>query len=352
MTSQEQRTDQHLILDALCHAYGHLLEHLDTFDEADPKWDAYQLATRCVNQAACNFGQSPVRIDSVSTLCEDLLRRIEGELNSKLPGGSPVFPVFRAYREAVLDSPPPAQINLGHYQEIGERLSRDCYQAYVPDSLHLARPARLVIMPRNQQRFKSRPDKQGGDSTIIFEFATDKFTFDTFVNLSFYFFHEYFSHIHSAEMFAEGSHAPTAFEDGWLLYAAHQFYCQKLVHPSLPGLICPGYRGDYASKYVHDAVWLGENRSVRFGHQRAGDLEMLAGSDLFWRVTLKLASVPYHHLPGCLDLHHEFLGRMKTWLRRMRILPPAEKDEALDLMDLILQDDEPVWDLLELLLEK
>jgi len=356
MTDQEQWAKQRLMLDAICHAYEHLLGYLDAFDEAvgsHPDWDGYRLVSQCVNPAVARFGRSPIDAESVSTLCEDLLRRLRGLLHAELPGDSPVFRVFEAYHEAVLGSAPPSPADLVQYQEIGERLSRDCYlQAWASDSPNLARPVELVIEPRNRQRFASRPDKRGGISTITFEFATAEFTFDTFVNLPFYFLHEYFSHIHSAEMHAERFGVPAPFEDGWLLYAAHQFYCQNLMAFPCPlEISCPDYRRLYVSKYIYEATSLDKGWAVRFGYQQAENFEALAGSDLFWLLTLKLASVPYHHLSGCPDVQHEFLIRMRAWLRWLAIQSPATRSDALALLDMALQDEtEPIRNLLDLLM--
>jgi hypothetical protein len=350
MTDEEQQAKQHLMLDALCHAYEHLLEHVDAFDEAvgfHPDWDGYRLVSQCVNPAVARFGRSPIDTKSVSTLCADLLRRLKGFLDGELPGDSPVFPVFETYQGAVLGSPPPSPADLVQYQEIGERLSKDCYlKVCASDSPNLARLAELIIKPRNRQRFKSRPDKRDGVSAIVFEFAAHEFTFDTFVNLPFFFFHEYFSHIHSSEMYAERFSVPAPFEDGWLLYAAHQFYRQNLI--AFP---CPDYRRFCVGKYIYEATSLDRGVAVRFGYQQAESFEELAGSELFWQLTLKLASVHYYHLPGCPDLHHEFLIRLKDWLRRVTIISSDERNEALGLLDLALQDEaEPVRSLLDLLI--
>jgi hypothetical protein len=78
-------------------------------------------------------------------------------------------------------------------------------------------------------------------------------------------------------------------------------------------------------------------------------LELLAGSKRFWQMTLKLALLPYNHLPAHPDLHHEFLIRMKGWLRHQKKLSPEEREENLEWLDMAVQADEPIQTLFELL---
>jgi hypothetical protein len=144
-------------------------------------------------------------------------------------------------------------------------------------------------------------------------------------------------------MSSEHSQVYTPFADGWLLYAAYQFYHQKIDLPYAD------YRRYYANKYWHDATSLDGNNWVRFGSQQAEALELLAGSKRFWQMTLKLALLPHNHLPAHLDLHHEFLIRMKGWLRYQEKLSPEEREENLEWLDLGVQADEPIQTLFELL---
>ncbi len=358
MTDWEQWSEQHLMLDAFCHAYEHLLEHLAAFDEAvsiHPDWDGYRLVKQCVNPAAAKFGRMLIDTEDVSVLCADLLHRLKGLLDAELPPHSPLLPVFETYREAVLDSAPLASTDLVQYQQLGEELSQECYrQVCTPDSPNLSRPTELVIKLRNRQNFASHPRKKDGISTIIFEFATGEFDFNSFINLPFFFLHEYFSHIHSAEMYAEKQSGAFAdFEDGWLLYAAYQFYRQVLTtSPDLLEISHPDSRKIYAAKYIYQATALDKNRAIRLGYHLAENFEELAGPERFWQLTLQLALTPYDHLPGCLDLQLEFLMRLKTWLRRLAIRPGTEKSEAIELLDLALEDEtEPIQSLLEVLVE-
>lgn len=348
MTDQDQqRSSHHLKLSALCHAYEHLFAYLDDFDDAisfHQHWDVYRLVSECINEAAKEFGASPAETENVSTLCQDLIERLGASLRLKLTRDSPVFTVFEKYKESVIGSSLSDEPNVTQHLAMGERLSKECYCQYCkPDIPNLLRPAELVLTPRNSQRFWTEPDKSGGVSRVCFEFALHKLTFDTFVNLPFYFFHEFFSHVHSAEMSSEHSQVYTPFADGWLLYAAYEFYLQKTDLPFAD------YRRYYAKKYWHDAISLDGNNWVRFGSQQAEALEFLAGSNRFWQMTLKLALLPYNHLPAHPDLHHEFLIRMKGWLRHQKKLSPEEREENLEWLDLAVQTDEPIQTLFELL---
>ncbi len=86
------------------------------------------------------------------------------------------------------------------------------------------------------------------------------------------FFIEFFSHIHSAEMSSEHSQVYTPFADGWLLYAAYQFYLQKTDLPFAD------YRRYYAKKYWHDATSLDGNNG---GSHHIFCLGVIAGGEGF-----------------------------------------------------------------------
>jgi len=344
------------MLDTFCHVYGILLDYFYDFDDAvypHSAWDGYRVVGDCINSAAQRFGRLPVESIEPVVLCEDLLGRIEGSFSLQFPSTSPVFSVLAAFKDAVLSVriPSPADIDLFH--DIGEKLSAECYRLIcLPDSPNLCRPTNLVIVPSNRQRFSCQPNKRGGTSTITFEFSTSEFTFESFVNLPFYFLHEYLSHIHSAELFAEEgcSEASPPFEDGWLLYAAQRFYCQRLWHDLPSSLSHLEHRDHYATKYISQVTEGSRNIWVQLGYQQAKNFEKIVGSDLFWKVTLLLATSPFNHLLECADLHQEFMVRIKPWIRRMSTLPDEKRSEGIELMTLAVEDSEPIRSLIDILL--
>ena len=343
------------MLDAFCHVYSILLDHLDDFDGADypdSAWDGYRVVTECINPAAQKFGTSPVESIEPIVLCKDLLDRIEGSFSLQFPKTSPVFSALAEFKDAVLNVAIASPADIDLFRDIGENLSVDCYSLVCPpDSPNLCRPTDLAIVPKNQQKFCCQPNKRGGTSTITFEFCTSEFTFDSFVNLPFCFLHEYLSHVHSAELFAEqaGSEASPPFEDGWLLYAAQRFYCQRLWHdPSSSSLSYPNLREYYANKYIYQVTGDSGKVMVQHGYQQAKMFENIVGADLFWKVTLLLAMSPFNHLPGWADLHHEFMISIKPWIRRMSALPDEERSEGIGLITLAVEGAEPIRSLLDL----
>ena len=357
------------ILDVFCHVYGILLDYFDDFDDAvysHSAWDGYRVVGDCINSAAQRFGRLPVESIEPVVLCEDLLGRIEGSFSLQFPSTSPVFSVLAAFKDAVLSVriPSPADIDLFH--DIGEKLSVECYRLICPpDSPNLCRPTNLVIVPSNRQRFSCQSNKRGGTSTITFGFSTSEFTFESFVNLPFYFLHEYLSHVHSAELFAEEgcSEASPPFEDGWLLYAAKRFYCQRLWHDLPSSLSHSVHREHYVTKYMYQVTGVTEKevteasrkkgsreKWVRLGCQQAENFKKIVGSDLFWKVTLLLATSPFNHLPKCADLHLEFMIRIKPWIRRMSTFPDEKRTEGIELITLAVEDTEPIRSLIDILL--
>jgi hypothetical protein len=261
-----------------------------------------------------------------------------------------VFSVLATFRDAALDMaiPTPADIDL--FRDIGENLSLDCYQLiYPPNCPNLCRLVDFIMIPSNQQKFGCQPNKRGGISTITIAFCTSAFTFDSFINLPFNFLHEYLSHAHTAELFAEEgcSESPPPFEDGWLLYAAKQVYCHWLWHDLPTSLSHPDHREYYVKKYLsQETTESGRKKWVQLGYRQAEIFEEMIGSDLFWKVTLPLAMCPFNHLPECADLHGEFMIRIKPWIRRMSDLPDEKRSEEIELIALAMEDAEPIHSLI------
>ena len=343
------------MLDAFCHVYGTLLDYFDDFDDAVysfSAWDGYRVIRDCINPAAQRFGGLPVESIESIVLCKDLLGRIEGGLSLEFPSPSPVFSVLAAFKDAVRGVAIPPSADIDFFRDIGENLSIDCYQSICPpDSPNLCRPTDFFIVPGNQQKFCCQPNKRGGTSTITFEFSTSEFTFESFVNLPFYFLHEYLSHAHTAELFAEErcSETPPPFEDGWLLYAAKQVYCQWLWHDLPSSLSHPDHREYYATKYISQVTEGSKRKWVGLGYRQAEIFEEMVGSDLFWKVTLLLATCPFNHLPECANLHGEFMIRIRPRIRRMSNLPDERRSEDIGLIALAMKDTEPIRSLIDIL---
>ena len=346
------------LLDVFCHCYEKLLDHLDALHDAtqaDPEWSEYRIVKECVDPATKAFGSSlPESLDLLA-LCDSFLKRIRGFTNGEVGDSLPVAEVFAECQAAARASPVAPQVDLTRWQRLGEELSRECYRAILPaDSPSLTRAVKPVrIEPSNEQKVRCVPRKAAGKSEIIFCFAPDQFTLQSYVNLPFYFFHEYLSHLHTAPLFAESDPCPKPFEEGWLLYLAYELYCHRLLNEPHPALTHHKHREHYAGRYCQEQNDDASRESwVPFGYELARRFEAVVGPDLFRDVTLLVAISPYHHFaPAIPDLHDEFISRVKRWLDKMATLSAEQKENKIKRLTREIQTEEAIRRLFEFLIE-
>ncbi len=348
------------LLDVFCHCYGALLDHLDALDEATAShlhWDVYRVVRECVDKATGTFGSSFPETSDLIALCDDFVTRAGGFVVGQLGSDSPVTETLAGCKAAVLGSSVPSAVDLTSWQRLGEELSRECYQKVLPpDSPNLTRTVKPVsIVADNVQRVYCVPRKNGGESEITFHFASKRFTFKSYLNLPFYFFHEYLSHLHTAPLFGEHQPGPKSFEDGWLLYFAGRAYCHRLLIDPHPSLTQHLYREHYAERYLEDQA--GENARqpwVSFGYEQARRFETVLtvfDPEMFEKVTLLVATSPYHYFPGIPDLHGEFVKRVKGWLVKTATLSAEDRRAKVRYLAAALKRDDPLKRLFDFLVE-
>ena len=345
------------LLDVFCHCYGLLLDHLDYLDgavSAHHGWDGYRLVRECVDTAANRLGSTLPETTDRWALCEDFLRRIRGAMEHNLPADSPAFAAFSDYAaavEAISDVP---CSDLTEWQCVGEELSRVCYCRHLPaDAPALSISVEGVeLTPTAKMAFCAEPQKEQGRGEITFGFAPDCFIFAGYVNLPFYFFHEYLSHLHSAPMFSEHCGAPDhPFTEGWLLYYARLAYWRALFHEPHPALCHPLHRDHYAERYFQATLDPVKKPLIHMGFQQARRFANLVGEAHFEQVTLLVTSTPYNvFTPLAPDLHGEFVRRMQDWLRRVATLSPQEREGRIAGLDALLDRHDPVRGLMEWLI--
>lgn len=347
------------LLDVFCHCYGLLLEHLDFLDGAvgaHHGWDSYRLVCECVDIAANRLGGTFPETTDRRALCEDFLRRIRGAMDTYLPGGSPALDAFGVCAEAMYSAPIDSPVNLADWQHAGEELSRACYCRHLPaDAPTLSLSVGPVdLTPSARSKPDAVPEKAESRGTIIFGFAADRFTFADYVNLPFFFLHEYLSHLHSAPTFSEhhGSQDPP-FTEGWLMYYARQAYRCALFHDSHPALGHPLHRDHYVARYLHSALDEQTRMMTCRGYELGRQFANLVGEPRFERVTLLVASTPYDvFTPLAPDLHGEFVRRARDWLRRVATLSPHEREGCVATLDAVLAGADPVRRLMEWLIRR
>jgi len=194
----------------------------------------------------------------------------------------------------------PTQVDLTSWQQIGEELSKDCYQDVLPTtSPNLTRVvAPVCIEPSGIEYVRCIPKKDEGEGEITFYFAPPEFVFKSYVNVPLYFFHEYLSHLHTAPLFGELDEIPQPFEDGWLLYLARIVYQHRLLRAPHPSLTHHLHREHYAECYFDSLNEVDIERPwIEFGFRAARHFESVVGKDLFTAVTLLVATSPYDYFP-------------------------------------------------------
>jgi len=342
------------LLDVFCHCYGLLLEHLDHLDGAvcaHRGWDCYRLMRECVDKAAYHLGSTlPERADC-QALCADFLRRIRGQMDACLPSSSPTFDVFDACGDAMhavsIDSP----VDLGDWQQTGERLSRGCYCRQLPSDA----PAlcllveRVDLSPSHISKPCALRQKAQACGRITYGFAANCFTFPDYINLPFFFLHEYLSHLHSAPMFAEHcGRQDHPFTEGWMLWYARLAYWRALFAEPHPALCHPLHRDHYVAWYLQSELDEVSRPMIYKGYECARQFANLVGEPRFERVTLLIASTPYDvFTPLAPDLHGEFVQRVQHWLRRVATLSPQEREDRFATLDALLDVPDSVRSLME-----
>jgi len=341
------------LLDVFCHCHGLLLRHLDYLDGAvgaHHGWDGYRLVRECVDKAAYHLGSTLPETTDQRALCKDFLRRIRGGMDACLPGGSPAFDAFDVCAEAVRAAPIDSPANLADWQHVGEELSRACYCRHLPaNAPAFISVERVKLIPSARLELYAVPRKAYGRGEITLCFASDCFTFAEYVNLPFYFFHEYLSHLHSAPMFTEHHERVDAlFTEGWLMYYARLAYQRALFHEPHPTLDYSLHRDHYVQQYFQEILDPVKKLMVYAGYEQARRVANLLGEARFERVTLLVASTPYDvFTPLAPDLHGEFVRCVQDWLRRVVTLSPQEWESRVATLDALLDRHDPVHRLME-----
>ena len=345
------------LLDSLCHCYGVLLDHLDAFDDAarqhSEEWTAHRVVKECFNKATRILVSESTAV-AVPALCDTFLSAAEDLVKANLGRASEAAGAYAEYRRAVEATPATCQVDMTHWQLLGEELSAACYQIALPTtSSNLSRAVGAIrVEPSDRQGMRCMPRKHGGESEITFYFHPPDFVFQSYVNMPFYCFHEYLSHLHTAPLLAEATLCDQPFEDGWLLYAAHRFYERSLREDPHGSLGHPLHRLHYAERYVqdlnHDAI---KKPWVVYGFEQARNSEWLVGSDLFWRTSLLVASSPHDHFPDIRrGVQWEYMHRVKHWLDKVVTKAPEQQGGLLAELDSLLRGPDPLEDLFEFLI--
>jgi len=309
-----------VILDTYCHIYQKLVDYLEKFEQASGEYSCYAIVEKCFELGIQKFGENPLQKETKEALLMDLLKKIEGAFLLEYSSNDQLLNIFKAYKTDILNTSISAA-NIEEFQKIGERLSRKFYQTYVPEYGGIERQVELEIKPDSCFKLCTLPNKKGGISKIVFYFCVTDFTFTHYLNLPFYFLHEYLSHIHSACFLAENS--PTkksVFEDGWLVYTACCLYKEYISSQV--------YKRHCLNKYFYT---LKDNNVFRVGYEWAESFQDLVGKELFMKISSLIATINYDALYKSDNIYcvqTEFWMRIKDWLRYIAN-HPDKKEEAI-----------------------
>jgi hypothetical protein len=311
-----------ITFDVLCHCFDGLLAHCDSFERAvsakisTKGWSLVRLAQECFDPAANKFGDKSKSEDPIEALV-DLLDLMAHEVGRQRPKNRELVAAYDTYRETVIGLPP-ALFDLSERRAVGEELSRAFYTRFGEPGDHLDRPVRLEVELDHQLGVCCLPEKQGKVSPLTFLFAPAAFCFGDFLNLPFYFLHEYLSHLHTAPMFADQIREPhvfrSSFEDGWLIYTAFDLYWERLNEPTFLGH--EEIRFEALDHYI--TVTRQENDLMRRGYDLAKWLHMQVldrDTQAFRCLSAQLALCPFDHLEAD-NLHTEFVWKINGYRQR------------------------------------
>jgi hypothetical protein len=298
---------------ALCHAFAGAVTYADRFEQAAEtlEWPT-SWVEECLDPAAQEFGGTSQHEDSVAALTL-FLDLFHDQLAWKSHRHRPLMDVYDAYQaEITTGSVSPYDLHIP--RSIGERLSQQFYARYAGLTALPAVPVDVSVEWADETGMACRhPREREAPANLTFYFAPAGFRFRDFLNLPFYFLHEYMSHLHSAPMFADAvlrqetrkKDYRGAFEDGWLIFAQFDYYWERLCEPGFLGN--EPVRYDALKRYIQDTCQV--NSPMGRGYGLAEWFYRVVEKvrpGLFHAISARLAQLPYNAL-GALNLHSEFV---------------------------------------------
>ena len=156
-----------IILNVLCHCFGGLLAHCESFEQAvaTQSWSLMQLAQECFDPAARKFGGTFKSEDPVEALA-DLLELMAHEVGLQRPKNRELVTACDTYCETVTELPL-VPFDLSGPQAVGEELSQAFYTRFGKPGNNLQRPVQLEVEPDHRLGLCCRPEKQGGVSPLM-----------------------------------------------------------------------------------------------------------------------------------------------------------------------------------------
>ncbi|TEU12958.1 MAG: hypothetical protein E3J21_19865 [Anaerolineales bacterium] len=326
--------------DVLCHCFDGLLAYCEPFEQAisTQSWSLVQLAQECFDPAANKFGRTSKSTDPIEALT-DLLDLMTNAVEGQRPKNRELVAACDTYYKTVIELLL-VPLDLSGPQSVGEELSRAFYTRLGGPGDHLQRPVHLEVELDHQLGVCCLPEKQGKVSSLTFLFAPAAFCFSDFLNLPFYFLHEYLSHLHTAPMYADQFRKPHvfqgSFEDGWLIYTAFDLYWERLNEPTFLGH--EAVRSEALDHYITVTKQEPDNHLMEKGYDLAKWFHMQVldrDPEAFRYLSAQLALRPFDHL-GAADLHTEFVREIARYRRRDDVVGLQQLVQANPTIDELL----------------
>lgn len=351
------------------HTCEGLVDLLDDLDKAisgssGSIRNLYDLSHRCIDKAFQEFCYVQPIPTSYGEACQILLVKFDACLAIAYSQSYAVKKAFIKYRTKIEKEPVPSDNPFDFYIRIGNALAKEVLESYQVSGIRRLPNERLIVEINQsaEEGFAVLTNKAVGESTIIFRFCPIGFTFGSFMCFPFSLFHECYSHVYTAELFAEtllGKGEVGIFEDGWLLYAAQLAYERKIEQPGSHNaevawaLRMPHYRRMYLKTRLAELIINPKtHQNTVLGYYAAQwyyEVFCCTDLDLFFRTTHLLYCCPWNQYElEFYNVQHYFVHLVKKLWKRFGSMTRAERDTVKSELQSVVEA-ENVLELLKLL---
>ncbi|MBF0463994.1 MAG: hypothetical protein HQK88_10780 [Nitrospirae bacterium] len=349
----ESGSYRHRVFNIYFHVLECLLKHLGDIDKAvgENKYDCYKIVEDCYDGTMRIFGETKLE-DNEYRLINDLLERIQGSLIHRYNEDKELLTTYENIKEYTIGKFDPnidyLELITNEFNLLGKGISQSCYETHRTIKYKQAqRCAYLELIAASETKVSSISNRAKELYKINLNLGTADFDFLRYINLPFYFFHEYMSHIHSAKFNRHvNSNSISAFEDGWLLFTEEKKYEKYIKNrPYLRAHGC--YREKYLRKHFQLA-----NKNINRKHEDAYNLAESffekVGIEIFFEITFLIASHDFNSITNFTILQVDFLYWVRVW-NESYYKDDLDENIYKELFMDALKSDNPITDFIEVM---